>query len=78
MVSIAHPPGKSFYLLLLALQGIAREFYVLERGCPWKLPSANDMLAPFIENQSEYGFVLQNFWNNANRHTVPDPFGLVK
>lgn len=24
------------------------------------------MLAPFIDNLSEYGFVLQNFWNNAD------------
>lgn len=44
----------------------------------WKKPSANDMLAPFINNLSEYGFVLQNFWNNANGHTVPDPFKTVK
>ena len=26
----------------------------------------------------EYGFVIQNFWNNANQHVVPDPFGVVK
>lgn len=44
----------------------------------WKLPTANDMLAPFNQNLSEYGFVLQNFWNNANQHVVPDPFGMVK
>jgi hypothetical protein len=44
----------------------------------WKLPTANDMLAPFINNLPEYGFVLQNFWNNANQHAVPDPFGMVK
>lgn len=44
----------------------------------WKLPTSNDMLAPFIQNLPEYGFVLKNFWNNANQHTVPDPFGLVK
>ncbi|MBM2853351.1 MAG: isochorismatase family protein [Steroidobacteraceae bacterium] len=41
-------------------------------------PSANDMLAPFNHNLSEYGFVLQNFWNNANQHVVPDPFGIVR
>jgi hypothetical protein len=23
-------------------------------------------------------FVIQNFWNNANQHVVPDPFGVVK
>ncbi len=44
----------------------------------WKLPSANDMLAPFIQNLPEYGFVLQNFWNNANQKVVKDPFGMVK
>lgn len=45
-----------------------------ELQADWKLPSANDMLAPFTQNLSEYGFVLQNFWNNAGQHTVPDPF----
>jgi nicotinamidase-related amidase len=49
-----------------------------ELQADWKLPTANDMLAPFIQNLSEYGFVLQNFWNNANQHVVPDPFGTVK
>lgn len=49
-----------------------------ELQADWKLPSANDMLAPFIQNLPEYGFVLQNFWNNANQHVVPDPFGMVK
>ena len=49
-----------------------------ELQADWKLPTANDMLAPFIHNLSEYGFVLQNFWNNANQHVVPDPFGMVK
>jgi len=55
---------------------------VFALGCElqadWKLPSANDMLGPFIQNLPEYGFVLQNFWNNANQHVVPDPFGMVK
>lgn len=49
-----------------------------ELQADWKLPSANDMLAPFSHNLSEYGFVLQNFWNNANQHVVPDPFGMVR
>ena len=49
-----------------------------ELQADWKRPTANDMLAPFIQNLSEYGFVLQNFWNNANQHVVPDPFGMVK
>jgi nicotinamidase-related amidase len=49
-----------------------------ELQADWKLPTANDMLSPFIENLPEYGFVLQNFWNNANQHVVPDPFDMVK
>lgn len=49
-----------------------------ELQADWKSPTANDMLAPFTNNMSEYGFVLQNFWNNANQHVVPDPFGMVK
>ena len=49
-----------------------------ELQADWKLPTANDMLAPFNHNLSEYGFVLQNFWNNANQHAVPDPFEMVK
>jgi len=49
-----------------------------ELQADWKLPTANDMLAPFIQNLPEYGFVLQNFWNNANQHVVADPFGMVK
>lgn len=49
-----------------------------ELQADWKLPTANAMLKPFTDNLSEYGFVLQNFWNNANGHTVPDPFGMVK
>lgn len=36
-----------------------------ELRADWKLPAAHDMLAPFVQNLSEYGFVLQNFWNNA-------------
>jgi nicotinamidase-related amidase len=49
-----------------------------ELQADWKLPTANDMLGPFKHNLSEYGFVLDNFWNNAGQHTVPDPFGMVK
>lgn len=49
-----------------------------ELQADWKLPSANAMLDPFNQNLSEYGFVLQNFWNNANGHVIPDPFGMVK
>ena len=49
-----------------------------ELQADWKLPSANDMLTPFIQNLPEYGFVMQNFWNNVNQHNVLDPFGMVK
>ena len=49
-----------------------------ELQADWKLPSSNEMLEPFVQNLSEYRFVLQNFWNNANQHVVPDPFGMVK
>jgi nicotinamidase-related amidase len=49
-----------------------------ELQADWKGPTANDMLAPFVQNLSEYGFVLQNFWNNANQHVVSDPFNMVK
>jgi nicotinamidase-related amidase len=49
-----------------------------ELQADWKRSVANDMLAPFNQNLSEYGFILQNFWNNANQHVVPDPFGMVK
>ena len=49
-----------------------------ELQADWKLPTADAMLEPFIHNLSEYGFVLQNFWNNANQRIVPDPFGVVK
>lgn len=50
-----------------------------ELQADWKLPSANDMLAPFVQNLPEYGFVLQSFWNNADpaKRPVADPFGLV-
>jgi len=49
-----------------------------ELQADWELPSANAMLEPFIKNLPEYGFVLQNFWNNANGRVVADPFGMVK
>jgi nicotinamidase-related amidase len=49
-----------------------------ELQADWKNPSANDMLPPFINGLPEYGWVLQNYWNNAGQHTVPDPFGMVK
>lgn len=49
-----------------------------ELQADWKLPSGNDMFPPFINGLPEYGWVVQNFWNNANKHSVPDPFGMVK
>ena len=49
-----------------------------ELQADWKKPSADAMLAPFKQNLSEYGFVLENFWNNANQHVVKDPFDSVK
>jgi nicotinamidase-related amidase len=49
-----------------------------ELQADWKNPTANAMLEPFNHNLPEYAFVTQNFWNNANQHAVPDPFGMVK
>jgi len=55
---------------------------VFALGCElqadWKLPSGNAMFDPFTNELPEYGFVIQNFWNNANQHVVPDPFEQVK
>ena len=51
-----------------------------ELQADWKLPSGMKMLDPFINGLPEYGWVLQNFWNNADstKRAVPDPFGMVK
>jgi nicotinamidase-related amidase len=49
-----------------------------ELQADWKLPSATAMFQPFLQNLPEYGFVIQNFWDNANQKVVPDPFGMVK
>jgi nicotinamidase-related amidase len=52
---------------------------VFALGCElqadWKRPSGTAMLTPFNESLPEYGFVVQNFWDNAIGHSVPDPFG---
>lgn len=48
-----------------------------ELQADWKRESGMAMLDPFTNNLPEYGFVLENFWNNANGRTVPDPFGMV-
>ncbi|MET7611917.1 isochorismatase family protein [Streptomyces seoulensis] len=49
-----------------------------ELQADWKLPTAEAMFAPFLNDLPEYGYLIQNFWNNANGHTVEDPFGQVK
>lgn len=49
-----------------------------ELQADWKLPIGDAMFGPFTDQLPEYGFVIQNFWNNANQHVVPDPFGNVK
>lgn len=51
-----------------------------ELQADWKLPSGTKMLDPFINGLPEYGWVLQNFWNNADpaKRPVKDPFGIVK
>ena len=40
----------------------------------WKKPSADAMFAPFKEQMPEYGWVIQNFWDNYGQKVVPDPF----
>ena len=47
-----------------------------ELQADWKLPSGEAMFGPFTNELP--GFVIQNFWNNANQHVVSDPFGTVK
>ncbi len=43
-----------------------------------KTDTATAMLDPFVNNLPEYGFVLQNFWNNAGETpVVADPFGMT-
>jgi nicotinamidase-related amidase len=51
-----------------------------ELQADWKRPSGTKMLDPFINGLPEYGWLVQNFWNNADsaKRAVPDPFGLVK
>lgn len=51
-----------------------------ELQADWKRPSGMKMLDPFISGLPEYGWVLQNFWNNADpaKRPVKDPFGMVK
>ena len=49
-----------------------------ELQADWKNESANAMLEPFVEHLPEYGFVVKNFWDNANQKVVEDPFGLIE
>jgi nicotinamidase-related amidase len=50
-----------------------------ELQADWKRASANDAGAVFNKHLPEYGFVMDNFWNNADPgKRVPDPFGLVR
>lgn len=51
-----------------------------ELQADWKRPSGMKMLDPFISGLPEYGWVLQNFWNNADpaKRPVKDPFGMIK
>jgi len=49
-----------------------------ELQADWKTDTATAMLDPFVNNLPEYGFVLQNFWNNAGATpAVADPFGMT-
>ena len=48
-----------------------------ELQADWKNESGMAMLDPYTNNLPEYGFVLQNFWNNANQRLVEDPFGMI-
>ncbi|MCX7218850.1 MAG: isochorismatase family protein [Burkholderiales bacterium] len=51
-----------------------------ELQADWKQPSGMKMLDPFVSGLPEYGWVLQNFWNNADgaKRAVHDPFNMVK
>jgi nicotinamidase-related amidase len=42
----------------------------------WKKPSGQAMFEPFKANLPEYGFVIENFWNNYGQKVVPDPFAV--
>jgi nicotinamidase-related amidase len=51
-----------------------------ELQADWKRETATAAGAVFNEHLPEYGWVMDNFWNNADsrNRAVPDPFGLVK
>jgi nicotinamidase-related amidase len=49
-----------------------------ELQADWKTDTATAMLDPFVNHLPEYGFVLQNFWNNVGDKVVSDPFGVVE
>ncbi|MFC7520269.1 hypothetical protein ACFQS6_08870 [Xanthomonas populi] len=45
----------------------------------WELPSGNNLLRPFTNGLPKYGWMVQQFWDNADptKRPVPDAFGLV-
>ncbi len=46
-----------------------------ELQADWRRDTATAMLTPFTDNLPEYGWVLQNYWNNASETpAVADPF----
>lgn len=48
-----------------------------ELQADWRRDTATAMLDPFVANLPEYGFVLQNFWNNVGETpVVADPYGM--
>lgn len=51
-----------------------------ELQADWKRETATAAGAVFNQHLPEYGWVMDNFWNNADsaNRAVPDPFGLVK
>jgi hypothetical protein len=55
---------------------------VFALGCElqadWKLRSGQAMFGPFTNELPEYGYVIQNFSNNANQHVVADLFEMVR
>mgnify|MGYP003577226064 CR=1 FL=1 len=51
-----------------------------ELQADWKLPSGEKMFEPFVSGLPEYGWLVQQFWGNADaaKRPVKDPFGMVK
>ena len=78
--AVAWPPCRHHGRRSAASWGYSSSVFALgcELQADWKLPSGEAMFGPFTNELPEYGFVIQNFWNNANQHVVSDPFGTVK